>query len=151
MEEDDDDDIDEEEAENGMEDTHEELEKLQIDKMETESEKSVQNMDIENNDAGDSIFTVTVGPQTTSSVIQNEPGSEAMDEDNKIFVPSCRFGSLMAVKDSNLYLYGGMCEIGDKLLTYADFYSLDVHKLDEWNILIPPDEKMQVCFTNSSF
>ncbi|KAJ8302928.1 hypothetical protein KUTeg_019324 [Tegillarca granosa] len=136
---------DDDEAENGMEDTHEEMKKLQIDKMETESEESVQNIDKDiKNDVGDSIFTVTVGPQTTSSVIQNQPGAEAMDEETKLFVPSCRFGSLVAVKDNILYLYGGMCEIGDKLLTYADFYSLDVHKYDEWNILIPPDDKMQV-------
>ena len=46
----------------------------------------------------------------------------------------------MAVaKSGQLFLFGGMVEDGDKQITLNDFYCLDLHKLDEWQTLVEPD------------
>lgn len=44
--------------------------------------------------------------------------------DENINVPSPRFGSVMAVKQGILYLFGGMVEDGDVTYTLKDFYCL---------------------------
>lgn len=41
-------------------------------------------------------------------------------------------------------MYGGIYEQGDKQLTLNDFYSLDIHKLDEWSVIIAEDQNLQV-------
>lgn len=106
--------------------------------METQSENSTSNV-IE---AEESIFKVTVGPQSSAS-------GEAMDSvqtsDNvQHFTPCPRMNALLAVKNSLLYLYGGIYEVGDKQFTLSDMYSLDISKMDVWNIIIENDLKNQV-------
>jgi len=45
-------------------------------------------------------------------------------------------GTGMCVKHGSLYLYGGLVEDGDKQFTLNDMFSLDLHKLVEWDELI---------------
>jgi hypothetical protein len=40
-------------------------------------------------------------------------------------------------------LYGGMFEDGDKQITFSDFYSVDLKKLEEWKVLIADDTSTQ--------
>lgn len=92
----------------------------------------------------DGVFTVKVGPQ--SSVVQN---TDAMDVDSSVtnenlFVPRSRMGSSLAVKNGVLYLYGGTFESDDTQWTLSDLYSLDLHKMDEWKVIIQDDEKGKV-------
>ncbi|KAG5896299.1 hypothetical protein JTB14_008855 [Gonioctena quinquepunctata] len=86
--------------------------------------------------ADDGIFKVTVGPALatvgSTSTFSNEPLS-------KLFQPSPRMNCGLAIKHGVLYLYGGMHEDGDKQVTYSDFYSLDLKKLDEWKTIIADD------------
>lgn len=62
----------------------------------------------------------------------------------QVFQPHARMGALMAVKNGVLFLYGGMFERGDKQFTFKDFYSLDLNKMEEWNVLIENDESKLV-------
>lgn len=83
----------------------------------------------------DGIFKVTLGP--TPSVSNNDPTTP--NEAVKLFRPSPRINSGLAVKHGVLYLYGGMFEDGDKQITFSDLYSLDLKKLDEWKPIITDD------------
>ncbi|XP_018561672.1 kelch domain-containing protein 4-like [Anoplophora glabripennis] len=83
----------------------------------------------------DGIFKVTVGPASTSA----GSTSTSTELTTKVFQPSPRINCGLAIKHGILYLYGGMFEDGDKQITFNDFYSLDLKKLDEWKTLIPND------------
>lgn len=72
--------------------------------------------------ADDGVFTVTVGPATSSEV--GNPMEPCQSSKSNIFTPSPRINCGMAVKHGLLYLFGGIYEDGDKQYTYADFYSL---------------------------
>lgn len=55
-------------------------------------------------------------------------------------VEPCARGSAMAtVRQGKLFLYGGMFEIGDRQFTLNDFYSLDLNKMDQWEVLVEMD------------
>lgn len=90
----------------------------------------------------DGIFKVTIGPQGGAVDEDGEPIESGMDVD--LFKPSPRMNPLMTVKNGVLYMYGGIYEDGDKQLTLADFYSLDLNKVDEWKVIIAEDKKLQV-------
>ena len=65
----------------------------------------------------------------------------------KINYPSPRFGSAMVLRQNILYLFGGMFEDEeDRQLTFKDFYSLDIRKLDAWQTLIESDIKTMEWF-----
>ncbi|XP_021917944.1 kelch domain-containing protein 4 isoform X2 [Zootermopsis nevadensis] len=85
----------------------------------------------------DGIFKVTVSSVT--SVSTSQQNVEGSSEARQAFSPSPRMNCGLVVKHSILYLYGGLIEEGDKQFTLSDFYSLDLHKLDEWKTLIPND------------
>lgn len=88
--------------------------------------------------ADDGVFKITLGPSTS------EPGSSLQKADGpKAFQPAKRMNCGLAVKRGCLFLYGGMFEDGDKQVTYADMYSLDLKKLDEWKTIIPDDTTKQ--------
>jgi hypothetical protein len=42
----------------------------------------------------------------------------------------------MVVGRDTLYLYGGMMELGDREVTLDDLYTMDLNKLDAWNLVI---------------
>jgi len=50
---------------------------------------------------------------------------------------------MAAVRQGKLFLYGGMFEVGNRQFTLNDFYSLDLHKMDQWEVLIEMDPKTQ--------
>ncbi|XP_006046186.3 kelch domain-containing protein 4 isoform X3 [Bubalus bubalis] len=57
--------------------------------------------------------------------------------------PSPRSNAMLAVKHGRLYLYGGMFEAGDRQVTLSDLYCLDLHKMEEWTILVETDPESQ--------
>lgn len=81
----------------------------------------------------DGVFTVTVGPSQSSSAFTYAESSMTTG----VFSPPPRINAGMVIKRGILYLFGGMFEDGDKLLTLNDFYALDLKKLDEWQTIIP--------------
>ncbi|XP_067130710.1 kelch domain-containing protein 4 [Centruroides vittatus] len=86
----------------------------------------------------DGVFTVTIGAASTSK--PNDAKFEEENEDcKKPFLPLPRMNACLVVKHGILYLFGGMYESGDKRITLADLYSLDIHKLDEWHTTVPPN------------
>ena len=52
----------------------------------------------------------------------------------------------MAAKRSLLYLYGGAYEDGNRQIVLSDFYSIDLQKMSEWNVLIPQKEISMVSY-----
>uniref|UniRef100_A0A0B7A401 DUF4110 domain-containing protein n=1 Tax=Arion vulgaris TaxID=1028688 RepID=A0A0B7A401_9EUPU len=91
----------------------------------------------------DSVFTVTVAQPMTGSTATSagiEDGTMEID----LFWPSKRMNTSLAIRDGILFMYGGIYEEGEKQITLNDFYSLDIHKLDEWFVLVAEDRKLQV-------
>uniref|UniRef100_A0A671SPX6 Kelch domain-containing protein 4-like n=1 Tax=Sinocyclocheilus anshuiensis TaxID=1608454 RepID=A0A671SPX6_9TELE len=75
---------------------------------------------------------------------EEEDGEEEEAAAMAPLVEPCPRSSAMAmVKHSKLYLYGGMFEVGDRQFTLSDLYSLDLHKMDQWDVLVEMDPKTQ--------
>ncbi|ROT72898.1 putative kelch domain-containing protein 4 [Penaeus vannamei] len=90
----------------------------------------------------DGVFTVTVGPSSSST----DKGDEASGgESSEVFMPPPRINAGMVVKKGILYLYGGIYEDGDKQLTLGDFYALDLSKLEEWQTIIALNKEDLEC------
>lgn len=53
--------------------------------------------------------------------------------------PCPRSNAMLAVKHGVLYVYGGMFEVGDRQFTLSDLYSIDLHKMEEWKVLVEMD------------
>uniref|UniRef100_A0A3B3VQL5 Kelch domain containing 4 n=1 Tax=Poecilia latipinna TaxID=48699 RepID=A0A3B3VQL5_9TELE len=53
--------------------------------------------------------------------------------------PCPRSSAMATVRQGKLYLYGGMFEVGDRQFTLSDFYCLDLHKMDQWEVLVEMD------------
>ncbi|KAJ3597088.1 hypothetical protein NHX12_003488 [Muraenolepis orangiensis] len=53
--------------------------------------------------------------------------------------PCARSSAMAAVRQGKLYLYGGMFEVGDRQFTLNDFYCLDLHKMEQWEVLVEMD------------
>ena len=86
-------------------------------------------------DSKDSIFTVSIGPQSSQTHSSVQSINVTSHGDSK-FWPCARMNAQLAVRSGVLYLYGGLYEEGDKQVTLQDMYALDLHKLDEWKTLI---------------
>ena len=91
----------------------------------------------------DGVFTVTVAgphshpsPSTTCQTVCNI--------ESDCFTPCPRMNPMLCVRHGTLYLYGGVFEDGDRQVTLSDFYSLDLHRMDEWKTIIPLDTSIQV-------
>ncbi|XP_031635184.1 kelch domain-containing protein 4 [Contarinia nasturtii] len=84
--------------------------------------------------SSDGVFTITVGGSSSSS--QKVKSASKLEGHN---APSPRMKPGMAICKGTLYLYGGEYENGSKQYTLNDFYSLDLHKLDEWKTIIKQD------------
>ncbi|KAM4619204.1 kelch domain-containing protein 4 isoform 1-T1 [Polymixia lowei] len=80
---------------------------------------------------------------------QVEEDDEEDDEEDEslasaVLVEPCPRSSAMAtVRQGKLFLYGGMFEVGDRQFTLNDFYCLDLHKMDRWEVLVEMDPKTQ--------
>lgn len=106
--------------------------------MEAEPESMPVTMETE-----ESVFKLTVGPQSSTSAEHMD--SVQYSESVSVFVPPARMNTMLAVKNGALFMYGGIYEVGDKQITLSDMYSLDMNKMEEWNIIIESDLKTQVC------
>ncbi|XP_046781544.1 kelch domain-containing protein 4 isoform X4 [Gallus gallus] len=72
--------------------------------------------------------------------------SEEEEEDGALgpqVEPCPRSNAMLAVKHGVLYVYGGMFEVGDRQFTLSDLYSIDLHKMEEWKVLVEIDPKTQ--------
>jgi len=98
----------------------------------------------------DGAFTISSTIIHSNSEITTEQSSTVvsdMKSKGKINYPSPRFGAAMVLRQSILYLFGGMFEDEeDRQLTFNDFYSLDIRKLDTWQTLIESDIKTMEWF-----
>ncbi|XP_041124936.1 kelch domain-containing protein 4 [Polyodon spathula] len=83
------------------------------------------------------------GGASDSESEEEEEGSEAGGAEAATVEPCPRSNAMTTVKHGVLYVYGGMFEVGDRLFTLNDFYSVDLHKMDEWKVLVEMDPKTQ--------
>ncbi|EDW40355.1 GL24939 [Drosophila persimilis] len=91
----------------------------------------------------DGIFTVTVGGPSTSGTTPYTsaiPSLFGNKPQRATSVPSPRMNPGLCVCKGTLYVFGGLFEEDAKLMTFNDFYALDLHKL-EWKVLIPNNFK----------
>ncbi|KAG8437434.1 hypothetical protein GDO86_008220 [Hymenochirus boettgeri] len=75
-----------------------------------------------------------------------ESEEEESDEEGSahpVVEPCPRSNAMTAVKQGVLYIYGGMFEVGNRQFTLNDLYSLDLHKMEEWKVLVEMDPKTQ--------
>uniref|UniRef100_A0A8D8X188 Kelch domain-containing protein 4 n=1 Tax=Cacopsylla melanoneura TaxID=428564 RepID=A0A8D8X188_9HEMI len=102
-------------------------------KMDVEGEQEVEGVEMEEEKvlADDGVFKVTQGPARSVPVLK-----EGSSEGSVVFTPRPRMSCGMAVKHGVLYLYGGLFEKDEVQYTLADFYSLDLKKLNEWKIIL---------------
>ena len=84
----------------------------------------------------------TVDNMDTVVVVQNEEAGKQPD----VFLPHPRRSSYLQFHKGILYLFGGKFEdIDDKEITLNDLYSLNMKKLDEWNVLYEdPEFKLEL-------
>lgn len=53
--------------------------------------------------------------------------------------PCPRSNAMATTSQGKLFLYGGMFEVGDRQFTLNDLYCLDLHKMDQWEVLVEMD------------
>lgn len=70
------------------------------------------------------------------NVVIDDTVTADVEAEPEIVKPCGRINSLMVVGRDTLYLYGGMMEIGEREVTLDDLYSMDLNKLDAWNLVI---------------
>ncbi|GAA6002195.1 Kel3p [Rhodotorula paludigena] len=61
-------------------------------------------------------------------------GDDDVDDPDQT-VPGPRYNTMLAVLRNTLYMYGGILEAGNKEYTLADFYSLNLDKMDKYKCL----------------
>lgn len=102
---------------------------------EPEPEKSVTT-------TSDGIFTVTVaGPSSQASTPFVSKIPSLFGNARRTDGPAPRMNPGLCVCKGNLYLFGGLYEEDEKQQTLNDFYALDLHKLDQWKVLIASNQK----------
>ncbi|KAK2147837.1 hypothetical protein LSH36_532g05014 [Paralvinella palmiformis] len=133
-------DKDEEESEDDEEAMEEELEELTVsdeDNMEVQECEETSPALSGECSKSDDVFTVTVSSETDPKA---DPESQSeMLNNQELFIPGVRMNTLLAMKHGILYMFGGIYEAGDKQYTLSDMYSLDLHKLDQWNTIVACD------------
>ncbi|XP_066493382.1 kelch domain-containing protein 4 [Tiliqua scincoides] len=75
-----------------------------------------------------------------SEDVEDGAGDEASSQQVE---PCPRSNAMLAVKHGLLYVYGGMFEVGDRQFTLNDLYAIDLHKMEEWKVLVEMDPKTQ--------
>lgn len=94
------------------------------------------------------VMTIKEVITDTQTVEESEEEDEEEEEEEAAAMapmvePCPRSNAMATVKHSKLYLYGGMFEVGDRQFTLSDLYSLDLHKMDRWEVLVEMDPKTQ--------
>ncbi|NXX95046.1 KLDC4 protein, partial [Centropus bengalensis] len=91
--------------------------------------------------------TVMTIKQVISAPAEEKERSESEEEEDGALgqqvEPCPRSNAMLAVKNGLLYVYGGMFEVGDRQFTLSDLYSIDLHKMEEWKVLVEMDPKTQ--------
>ncbi|XP_072728707.1 kelch domain-containing protein 4 isoform X1 [Ciconia boyciana] len=92
--------------------------------------------------------TVMTIKQVISGPAEEKERSESEEEEEdgasgQQVEPCPRSNAMLAVKHGVLYVYGGMFEVGDRQFTLSDLYSIDLHKMEEWKVLVEMDPKAQ--------
>lgn len=60
--------------------------------------------------------------------------------------PCPRSSAMVAVKHGVLYVYGGMFEVGDRQVTLSDLHSIDLHRMEQWKVLLEMDPSKLCCW-----
>ncbi|XP_051661687.1 kelch domain-containing protein 4 isoform X2 [Manacus candei] len=92
--------------------------------------------------------TVMTIKQVISGPAEEKERSESEEEEEggalgQQVEPCPRSNAMVAVKHGVLYVYGGMFEVGDRQFTLSDLHSIDLHKMEEWKVLVEMDPKAQ--------
>ncbi|XP_068595594.1 kelch domain-containing protein 4 [Brachionichthys hirsutus] len=74
---------------------------------------------------------------------EEEEDEEGDDASASLVEPCPRSSAMATVRQGKLFLYGGMFEVGDRQFSLNDFYCLDLHKMDQWEVLVEMDPKAQ--------
>ncbi|XP_034542604.1 kelch domain-containing protein 4 [Notolabrus celidotus] len=74
---------------------------------------------------------------------EEEPKEEEEDDSAPLVEPCPRSNAMATASQGKLFIYGGMFEVGDRQFTLNDLYSLDLHKMDQWEVLVEIDPKAQ--------
>ncbi|XP_046889743.1 kelch domain-containing protein 4 [Hypomesus transpacificus] len=88
-------------------------------------------------------------PGTRMEEASEEEEEDDDDDDDEegataaLVEPCSRSSAMATVKYGKLYLYGGMFEVGDRQFTLNDLYCLDMHKMEQWEVLVNMDPKTQ--------
>ncbi|XP_037539245.1 kelch domain-containing protein 4 isoform X1 [Nematolebias whitei] len=83
------------------------------------------------------------GPEEEEDEEEEDEEEEEGSASAPMVEPCPRSSAMATVRQGKLYLYGGMFEVGDRQFTLSDFYCLDLHKMDQWEVLIEMDPKTQ--------
>ncbi|KAM7002069.1 kelch domain-containing protein 4 [Tautogolabrus adspersus] len=90
------------------------------------------------------IKEVVPGAQEEEQEDEDEEEDEDDESASAALVEPCPRSSAMATtRQGKLFLYGGMFEVGDRQFTLNDLYCLDLHKMDQWEVLVEMDPKTQ--------
>ncbi|KAK9517153.1 hypothetical protein VZT92_025041 [Zoarces viviparus] len=89
------------------------------------------------------IKEVIPGAQEEDEDDEEEEEEEEGDASAPLVEPCARSSAMATVRQGKLFLYGGMFEVGDRQFTLNDFYSLDLNKMDQWEVLVEMDPKTQ--------
>lgn len=85
------------------------------------------------------LISAPQGKSTESPESEGEDDDGGNEASNPPVEPCPRSNAMLAVKHGLLYLYGGMFEVGDRQFTLNDLYALDLHKMEEWKVLVEMD------------
>jgi hypothetical protein len=109
-------------------------------KEKTSKEDEVEEMEEEVMDEVENL-TVSKPVPSLASAFTMTQSKTSSDE----VTPRPRMNPIMTIRNGVLFLWGGIIEDGDKQFTLSDFYALDLHKLDRWQVIIPDDSLNKVC------
>ncbi len=89
------------------------------------------------------VITATQAEEDSEEDSEEEEEEDGEEEEAAavapLMEPCPRSNAMATVKHGKLYLYGGMFEVGDRQFTLSDLYSLDLHKMDQWDVLVEMD------------
>lgn len=89
------------------------------------------------------VISSQAGPASDQDDGSEEDDDEKEEASGPRVEPCPRSNTMIAVKQGLLYVYGGMFEVGDRQFTLNDLYCLDLHKMEEWKVLVEMDPKTQ--------
>ncbi|KAL6480726.1 hypothetical protein MHYP_G00117590 [Metynnis hypsauchen] len=96
---------------------------------------------------GGTVMTIKEVIPAAQAAAEESEEEEEEEEEGAVAAPKVepcpRSNAMVTVKHGKLYLYGGMFEVGDRQFTLNDFYCLDLHKLEQWEVLVEMDPKTQ--------